>query len=208
MNLLSGGYVTEKGGSYYGKGNRLTVHGPDDRLLLTGEKVDGLYLVDCHMVPTDVDAPTAYANAVMPAELMHRRMGHVGMANLKLAARAVTGMEKVNWGESSSCQVCPLAKQTEESFPRSESCAQRPMELVHTDVMGPFPAAGMHDEMYTVTLMDDYSRYAEVICLKNKSQVAAAVIERLVEWERQCGHSLKMLRSDHGTEYKAALNRC
>jgi len=133
MNLLSGGYVTDKGGSYHGKGLHLTVHGPDDRVLLTGEKVEGLYLVDCHMV--------------------------------------------------------------------------RPMELVHTDVMGPFPVLGMNDEKYVVTLMDDYSRYREVICLRGKNQVAAAVIERLVEWERQTEKQLKTLRSDHGTEYKAALTR-
>ena len=38
MNLLSGGYVTDKGGSYHGKGLHLTVHGPDDRVLLTGAR--------------------------------------------------------------------------------------------------------------------------------------------------------------------------
>ena len=28
------------------------------------------------------------------------------------------------------------------------------MELVHTDIMGPFPVLGMNDEKYVVTLMD------------------------------------------------------
>ena len=127
MNLLSGGYVTDKGGSYHGKGLHLTVHGLDDRVLLTGEKVEGLYLVDCHMVHTDVEVPTACANAVVPAELMHRRLGHVGMGNLKIASRAVTGMGDVDWGAVARCEVCPLAKQTEEHFPRSTSRATRPI---------------------------------------------------------------------------------
>ena len=155
MNLLSGGYVTDKGGSYHGKDLHLTVHGPDDRVLLTGEKVEGLYLVDCHMVPTDVEVPTAYANAMVPAELMHRRLGHVGMGTLKIAPRAVTGMGDVHWNAVARREVCPLAKRTEEHFPRSASRATRPMELVHTDVMGPFPVLGMNDKKYVVTLMDD-----------------------------------------------------
>ena len=74
--------------------------------------------------------------------------------------------------------------------------------------MGPFPVLGTNDENYAVTLMDDYSRYREVICLRGKNQVAAAVVESLVEWECQTEKQLKTLRSDHGTEYKAALTRC
>ena len=73
--------------------------------------------------------------------------------------------------------------------------------------MGPFPVLGMNDEKYVVTLMDDYSRYREEIFLGVKNQVAAAVIERLVEWERQTEKQLKTLRSDHGTDYKAVLTR-
>jgi hypothetical protein len=50
--------------------------------------------------------------------------------------------------------------------------------------------------------MDDRSRYAEVVCLKSKDMVTQAVIDMIVEWERQTGQRIKTLRTDHGTEDK------
>lgn len=53
--------------------------------------------------------------------------------------------------------------------------------------------------------MDDYSSYAEVICVKRKVGVAAVVIERLTGWERQTEHKLKVQCTDHGMGYTGAL---
>ena len=209
MNLMSGAYVTDQGGSYHGKGQTLEVKDADDTVLLRGTKQDGLYLMDCQVIPTDVPMPTAFANVAVDAEVWHRRFGHVGMDNLYKVEKAADGMGRVNWPEKHAplCEICPRAKQCEEHYARSSSRAEKPMELVHSDVMGPFPVAGFRDERYAVTLLDDYSSYAEVICVKNKSDVAAVVIERLTEWERQTEHKLKVLRTDHGTEYMGALKR-
>ena len=91
------------------------------------------------------------------------------MGNLRIASRAVTGMGEVGWDDVPHCEVCPLAKQSQEHFPKSESRATRPMEPVHTDVMGPFLVLGMNDDKYVVTLMDDHSRYREVICPRGKN---------------------------------------
>jgi transposase InsO family protein len=59
---------------------------------------------------------------------------------------------------------------------------------------------------YVVTLMDDYSRFAEVILLSRKSEVADAVIGLMKLWERQTERKIKTLRNDQGTEYMGTLS--
>lgn len=209
MNLLSGGYVTSRGGSYVGKGRVLTVRDNCGKALLTGSLQDGLYRMNCQMVRAPVDEQVGFANAVLPAHLWHQRLGHVGMDYVLKTQKAVTGMGEIEMPEKYGpvCDVCPHAKQAQEHFPRSDTETEHPLELVHSDVMGPFPCLGMNDERYAVTLLDDASGVSEVICVKQKSDVAPAVIAQLVEWERQQGGAVKTLRTDNGTEYMGSLKR-
>jgi hypothetical protein len=44
-----------------------------------------------------------------------------------------------------------------------------------------------------------------VFCLKKESEVAGKIIDALIRWERQVDRKLKVLRTDHGTEYQGAL---
>ncbi|KAJ9528878.1 hypothetical protein QJQ45_000438 [Haematococcus lacustris] len=63
------------------------------------------------------------------------------------------------------------------------------LDLVHTDVCGPFHVASMGGYSYVVTFLDEYSGLSLVACVKAKSDVLGS------------GRKLKALRSDNGTEY-------
>ena len=99
------------------------------------------------------------------------------------------------------CGTCLQAKQTRTSFPESESRAELPMELLHTDLMGPLKPSGIRGEKYVMTLFDDATGYAAVVCLKTKSSVAAALQSHLIHLQTLSGHPAQKLRSDRGTEY-------
>eukprot|EP00892_Ulva_mutabilis_P003552 jgi/Ulvmu1/1569/UM110_0032.1 len=213
MNLLSGGYVNSVNGSWEGRRGQLTVRDSDEDVVLTGTLRDGLYYMNCHMVPeTSDNRHPAHAYVAKQAELWHRRYSHVGMQNLRRAEKVVTGMGEVKWpaDDAKACEICPLAKQPRAHYPRSDSEAEAPLQLVHTDMME-IRVPGLKGERYAVTLLDDYSRYAEVICVRTKDQVAEALVTRLKEWERQLQTPqkpvmwVKIIRSDNGTEFKGEL---
>jgi hypothetical protein len=46
----------------------------------------------------------------------------------------------------------------------------RPLEIVHTDLVGPSKTKGLKGEKYFMLLVDDYTRMNAVFFLKNKSQ--------------------------------------
>ena len=105
------------------------------------------------------------------------------------------------------CSVCMCAKHAREPFYRCRSAknAEGMLDLLHTDVMGPFQVKSWGGSVYAVTLMDDHSRMAEVALLQKKSDVFGCVRGTIARWERQAGRHVKVVRSDNGTDFKGRL---
>ena len=116
-------------------------------------------------------------------------------------------MQDVKLGrELRPCDVCDRAKLTRAQFPRSCTRATHPIELVHSDTMGPMPIRGLEEELYVVTALDDYSGYAETILVRSKADAASALVDVLVRWQRRTGEKMKTLRTDQGTELQGVLS--
>ena len=76
-----------------------------------------------------------------------------------------------------------------------------PLELIHSDIAGPFPHMSMIQAKYALSFIDEFSRYFWVYFLKHKYEVfyLLKVFRALVE--NQSGIKLKILRYDNGGEY-------
>ena len=196
LNLCSGVQLTNKGAVCVQQGNEVTIQTPKGDNFLIGHKSHGLYRLSCQMRPY-----VATVNSVS-ATAWHRRLGHPGIDALKVMSTSdsVLGLDNITLSDYESCDVCVSAKQTRQTYPRSKSRAKQPLELVHSDLMF-LPREGLQGEKYVLTLLDDYSRYCEVVCLHRKSDVPAQLIQVIVRWQRQSGHKLKCFRSDQGSEY-------
>ena len=79
--------------------------------------------------------------------------------------------------------------------------ASEVLELIHTDVCGPFSEMARGGFSYFITFTDDHSRYGYVYLLKYKSESFEKFKEFRAEVEKQTGKSIKILRSDRGGEY-------
>ena len=203
INLASVPQLTKKQASVaFDKGARIT--DSSGKLLLKAHLEGDMYRIEC-----DLPGSSARVNATVTAEVWHKRLGHVSEDTLRKMASgdAVTGMGEVTkLSLPNHCDVCDKSKQTRETFKRSDNRATAALELVHCDVMGPFPCDGIDDERYVVTALDDFSRMSEVACLRRKSDVAEAVIDLLLRWQRQSGAMVKRVRTDRGSEFMAALD--
>jgi hypothetical protein len=106
-----------------------------------------------------------------------------------------------------SCPACLTGKMSVKPHPKhSASRTTKPLQLVHSDVVGPMRNASLSGARYYVVFIDDFSRYCWVAPLKHKSGVLNAFRAFKSKAEQQVGGNSKVgcLRSDNGGEYASA----
>jgi transposase InsO family protein len=135
--------------------------------------------------------------------LWHRRMGHIHFDNLvKVSKReAVREMPQITKPTNTLCKHCQQGKKTKTRFKSKEYSTTRPLEIVHTDLVGPTKTKGLKGEKYFMLLVDDYTRMTAVFFLKNKSEAFEnfKIYKEMVENEMDS--KIKCLRYDNGGEF-------
>ncbi|GJP75378.1 hypothetical protein CLOP_g5831 [Closterium sp. NIES-67] len=160
-----------------------------------------------------VDASAAWAKASSRSgeadwETWHERLCHVNFPMLQKLVKdgSLKGLEvKGGVKEIGSCPTCLETKFSKFPFNSTTGPAKTPLALVHMDVVGPTRAPSLLGSRYFLTIVDDHTRAVWVYPLKSKGEVAAAVLK---EWmpraQRECGHKVKVIRSDNGGEFIGA----
>lgn len=100
------------------------------------------------------------------------RFGHLGFTGLKLLSKTnmVKGLPKINEPDQ-LCDACIKGKQHMESFLIGKSWrARRPLEIVQTDIAGPFDIISLGGNRYYITFIDDFSTKSWVYILKEKAE--------------------------------------
>ncbi|KAJ0401726.1 hypothetical protein P43SY_003047 [Pythium insidiosum] len=84
---------------------------------------------------------------------------------------------------------------------RGQMKTSAPLEMVHTDLMGPINVKSKSGARFILVFVDDWSRYLHVYLLKSKTEVTSKFIEYTTVMERQTGGRVKCVRSDNGSEF-------
>ena len=133
-------------------------------------------------------------------QLWHLRLGHVAEDRInkleKMGLLVPLGSEP-----TLTCESCLQGKMTRSPFVGQMERAKEVLELVHSDVCGPFSAMARGGYHYFITFTDDLSRYGYVYLMKNKHESFEKFKEFKSEVEKQIGKNIKVLRSDRGGEY-------
>jgi hypothetical protein len=135
--------------------------------------------------------------------LWHKRMCHMHFDNLvKFSKReAVREMPQIMKPTNTLCKHCQQGMKTNTKFKSKEYSTTRPMEIVHTDLVGQTTTKGLKGERYFMLLFDDYTRMTTVFFLKNKSKdfEKLKIYKEMVENEMDS--RIKCLRYDNGGEF-------
>ncbi|KAK8938543.1 hypothetical protein KSP39_PZI011604 [Platanthera zijinensis] len=132
------------------------------------------------------------------AWLWHHRMGHLGFTGLKLlsGSKMVEGLPMITPPQR-VCEACTKGKQRRETFEGGKSRrATRPLELVHSDIAGPFETTSIGGSRYYITFTDDFSRKCWVYFLREKAEALEKFKEFRAMAEKESGQPLKVLRTD------------
>ncbi|RDX85572.1 hypothetical protein CR513_33218, partial [Mucuna pruriens] len=75
------------------------------------------------------------------------------------------------------------------------------LELIHTNICGPFPTTSWNGQQYIITFIDDYSRYSYIYLMHEKSQSLDFFKSFKAEVELQLGKKIKAVKFDRAGEY-------
>ncbi|KAL3647015.1 hypothetical protein CASFOL_007983 [Castilleja foliolosa] len=170
----------------------------DSRILIgAGEQRDGVYLFRAQSRAYS-RAQAGSARGLDGKELWHRRPGHPGKKLLSFLPVVTSSSNKE--GEN-PCNICLRAKQTREVFPLSNNKAAACFDLIHVDLWGAYRTPSTCGAVYFLTIVDDFSRVVWVNLLLEKTEVEQKVKDFCAMVTRQFQKSVKVVRSDNGTEF-------
>lgn len=129
---------------------------------MTKNKMFPLRIETCFSSQVGVAPPTQLAlRSVIedPSWLWHLRYGHLDYAGLNFLSnkRMVEGFPHIR-NSCDKCETCILDKQHRLPFNSKNSRRARyPLELVHTDLVGPMQVTSIGGSTYFMTFIDDFS---------------------------------------------------
>ncbi|KAK7574002.1 hypothetical protein V9T40_011193 [Parthenolecanium corni] len=135
----------------------------------------------------------------------HNKLGHVSLTYLKQLSRKYTELKNVKFeNDILNCEICILAKMAKLPFKEIRTRSDRPLQIIHSDVMGPIkPITHPNKKRFIVIFVDDYSRVAMAYAIKRKSEVGSCFETFLKNARNELGSDAKVcfLRTDQGTEF-------
>ncbi|KAJ9561984.1 hypothetical protein OSB04_007144 [Centaurea solstitialis] len=132
--------------------------------------------------------------------LWHCRLGHINKKRVELLLKGGF-LGTFDFKPFDNCESCLSGKMTKEPFNKDNERASDLLEIVHTDVCGPFSHGARGGYRYFITFTDDFSRYGYVYLMRHKSESFEKFREYHNEVQNQLDRKIKFLRSDRGGEY-------
>lgn len=199
-NIISLGQATESGIDIRMKGDHLTMHDREGRLLVKANRSKNRLYKVCMGIK---DTPCLNLTSMNDSNKWHARLGHVNMDSLKsmIQKESVKGIPHINVGKE-ICGPCMMGKQTRRVFPQASSYrASKILELVHGDLCGPITPSTIAGNRYIFVLIDDHSRYMWTSLLKEKGDAFGKFKKFKSLVEKDSGASIQMFRTDRGGEF-------
>ncbi|TYJ96768.1 putative mitochondrial protein [Cucumis melo var. makuwa] len=109
--------------------------------------------------PSEYSRGTNLANScvAVPKTVWHKRLGHPSSKVLNSVIKNCNFPVKDNF-DVEFCDSCQLGKAHNLPFPKSQSHATAPFNLVYSDLWGPAPVCSTDSFRYYIMFVDDYSR--------------------------------------------------
>lgn len=102
------------------------------------------------------------------------------------------------------CVTCAMAKFTKLPFQMSESHIEKPFELIHTDIWGPYRVCTRCKFKYFLTIVGDISRMTWIYLLQHKSEYSKSL--KLFHYfaPKQFGCVIQIMRFDNACKFNDA----
>nr|GEW47454.1 retrovirus-related Pol polyprotein from transposon TNT 1-94 [Tanacetum cinerariifolium] len=108
----------------------------------------------------------------------------------------VRGLLKLKFKKDHLCSACAMRKGKKKSHkPKSEDTNQEKLYLLHMDLCGPMRVESVNGKKYILVIVDDYSRFTWVKCLRSKDEAPYFIIRFLKIIQVGISHETFVVRS-------------
>ncbi|BET02160.1 Reverse transcriptase (RNA-dependent DNA polymerase) [Nesidiocoris tenuis] len=202
-NLISVNSITKNDGVVVFTKKDVKILKNDEVVLKGMKQPNGLYTVDASPVTSSKSAFLAKKENAVD---LHKKMGHPSIDSMKRMLSLVDGInlqEKDLKDLPTVCEVCVKAKQTRFPFKTNRERATRPLQILHTDVIGPIETETWDGKRYILSVLDDATQFASVFLMRRKSEAFDFIKNFVVEAEAQHKQVVSKIRSDNGGEFSS-----
>lgn len=192
-NLLSVGRLVEKGLKITFEKENAKIINLNGEVILKAFRKNRLY---------EIEEETAVVKSVNGnLSLWHRRFGHFDNDSMKPAITKDCH-RNIHNDDEESCPICTLGIMKSNPFCNSfRVSTTRPLELIHSDLVGPIEPTSQGGSKYFVSFIDDYSRYTVVFPIKSNNEVLLKFEEYRRMSENALGKKIQKIRTGNGAEY-------
>jgi len=129
-------------------------------------KLDGLHDETILTLHHNVDTKRSSMNE-WSAFLWHKRLGHISREKMERLIKNEI-LSDLDFTDQNICVDCSKEKQTKYTKKWATRSTQL-LEIMHTNICGPFDVNSFEKERYFITFIDDYSRFGYDYLLHEKS---------------------------------------
>lgn len=133
--------------------------------------------------------------------LWHERMGHLSEASLAQLRKLADGMDAAEPDGTHLCEDCVKGRMRERPHDGKIKPGSYPMEAIHADI-AELPVLGFDGSRYAVTMLDDFTEWAELMPIRQKSEFFEQV-RYFVEHNETPTRRCKRIRLDRAGENQA-----
>ncbi|GJT68839.1 retrovirus-related pol polyprotein from transposon TNT 1-94 [Tanacetum coccineum] len=172
--------------------------------LLTGSRGDNLYTLSLGNIMASSPICLLLKASKTKSWLWHRRLSYLNFGAINHLARhgLVRGLLKLKFEKDHLCFAGALGKSSKKPYkPKSEDTNQEKLYLLHTDLCGPMRVTSVNGKKYILVIVDDYSRFTWVKCLRSKDEAPVFIINFLKMIQVRLKETIRRIRTDNGTEF-------
>lgn len=94
------------------------------------------------------------------------------------------------------CVQCIKRKHTKHTSKKRATRSTQPLEIIYTDISGPYNVPTFGGEKHFITFIDEFSRYSYIYLLYEKSQLVNSLEAFFNKVERQLDINVKIIKSN------------
>ncbi|GKD94794.1 putative ribonuclease H-like domain-containing protein [Tanacetum coccineum] len=178
----------------------------ESQVVLRAPRQNDVYSLDLKNIVSFGGITCLYANATSDeSKLWHGRLGHVNFKKINKLVKGhlVRGLPSKVFVNDHTCVACKKGKQHKASYKaKLERTIRKSLELLHMDLFGLVLVESINKKKYCLVVTDDFSRFSWVFFLATKDETNEILYKFIKGLENQLNHKVKIIRSDHGIEFK------
>jgi len=187
--LISWRKLREKGYTEFGEGDYISIN--------KGTKVVFEAVFDGNLFKI----PEISHSAHITYDFWHQALEHLAPSTLDKSLQLYSDANIPARPTNYVCSSCIKSQITRSPRTSTLKKDRKKLDLVHSDLSGPFPVPSYGNSLYYITLVDDATRVAWVQFMKQKSETTKIVKDFVAEMELQHHKTPAAFRTDNGGEY-------